>query len=141
MEYNPKATKKYENMLLKDLSPIKLKLFSVIFMLNHINALINHAKIYMTLLAPKKLLEVLFQLLSTLPRFLFTALFGHFKTFSFYLFAYLLPISFCLLLLPYKLQRTAFHRLNWKQDRLTNSISPHPIRPLPYPRFLTISAA
>ena len=91
-------------MLLKDLSPIKLKLLSVIFMSNHINTLIDHEKEHMTLLAPKKkILEVLFQLLSALPIFLFTALFGHFKTVSFYLFAYLPSFSFCLLLFPYKL--------------------------------------
>ena len=49
-----KIRKQLKNMLLKDLSPIKLKLLSVIFMSNHINTLIDHEKEYMTLLAPKK---------------------------------------------------------------------------------------
>ena len=49
-----KIRKQLKNMLLKDLSPIKLKLLSVIFMSNHINTLINHEKEHMTLLAPKK---------------------------------------------------------------------------------------
>ena len=49
-----KIRKQLKNMLLKDLSPIKLKLLSVIFMSNHINTLIDHEKEHMTLLAPKK---------------------------------------------------------------------------------------
>ena len=55
--------------------PIKLKQFLVTFIVNHINNFIDHAKIYMTLLVLKNLLEQLSQLLSTLIRFQFTALF------------------------------------------------------------------
>ena len=53
----------------------------------------------------------------------------------FFLFLYFLQ------LLPYELWRAAFHPLSRKQDRLINSISRLPIRSLPYPQFLTISAA
>ena len=43
-------------MLLEDLSPNKLKQLPVIFILNHINSfLIDHVKIYKTLLVPKSI--------------------------------------------------------------------------------------
>ena len=44
VEQNPKTTKRY--MLLKDLSPIKLKQL-LIFILNHINSPLFRQKIYM----------------------------------------------------------------------------------------------
>ena len=61
-------------MLLKNLSPIKLKQLSLIFISNQINNLFGHEKIYMTLIV-HKYLETLFQLLITLARILITALF------------------------------------------------------------------
>ena len=61
-------------MLLKNLSPIKLKQLSLIFISNQINNLFGQEKIYMTLIV-HKYLETLFQLLITLARILITALF------------------------------------------------------------------
>ena len=40
-----KIQKQLKNMLLKDLSPIKSKQLSLIFILNHINNSFDHAKI------------------------------------------------------------------------------------------------
>ena len=48
-----KIKKQLKNTLLKDLSPIKLKQLSVIFILNYINNFIDPTKTYMTLLVPK----------------------------------------------------------------------------------------
>ena len=48
-----KIQKQLKNTLLKDLSPLRLKHLSEIFILNHFKNLIDHAKIYMTLLVPK----------------------------------------------------------------------------------------
>ena len=42
-------------MLLKDLSPIKLKQLSLIFILNHINNSYDHVKVYMPVLVNKHL--------------------------------------------------------------------------------------
>ena len=56
--------------LLKLHPPIKLKQFSLIFFLNHINNSFDHAKMYMTSLVHKHL-EELFQLLTTPAGFLF----------------------------------------------------------------------
>ena len=50
MEKNPK---KLKDMLLKDLSPSKLKQLSVIFILSHINNSMVMQKLYMTLLVHK----------------------------------------------------------------------------------------
>ena len=50
-----KNKKQLKNMLLLDLSPNKFKQLSVIFILNHVNNLIDLAKIYMTLLVPKNI--------------------------------------------------------------------------------------
>ena len=47
MEQNPKTTKEYV--------PIKLKQLSVIFILNHINNSFHHTKIGMTLLVHTKI--------------------------------------------------------------------------------------
>ena len=69
-----KIQKQLKDMLLKDLSPIKLKQLSVIFILNHINNSLIMQKLNMTLLVDKHL-EELFQLLIARARFLFTALF------------------------------------------------------------------
>ena len=54
---------------LKIYPPIKLKQLSVIFILNYNNNFIDPTEIYITVLVPQ-----IFQILSTLVRFLFTAL-------------------------------------------------------------------
>ena len=72
MEQNPKATK---DMLLRDLSPLKLKQLSVIFISDHIKSSLTMLKLYMIYdLIIDKNLEGLFQLLVTCVIFLFTAL-------------------------------------------------------------------
>ena len=48
-----KIQKQLKDMLLKDLSPIKLKQLSVIFILSHINNSVVMQKLYMTLLVHK----------------------------------------------------------------------------------------
>ena len=48
-----KIQKQLKDMLLKDLSPIKLKQLSVIFILSHINNSMVMQKLYMTLLVHK----------------------------------------------------------------------------------------
>ena len=45
----------YKTRYLKIYPPTKLQQLSVIVILNHINNLIDHAKIYMNLLAPKNI--------------------------------------------------------------------------------------
>ena len=72
MEQNPKTIK---DMLLKDLSPQKLKQLSVIFISDHIKSSLTMLKLYMIYdLIIDKNLEGLFQLLVTCVIFLFTAL-------------------------------------------------------------------
>ena len=50
MEKNSKTTKKYTERSI----PNKITPLSVIVIVNYINNLIHHAKIYLTLLVPKK---------------------------------------------------------------------------------------
>ena len=55
VESQNKSKNNLKNTLLTDLSQIKLKQLSVVFILNHINNLIDPAKIYLTLIVPKNI--------------------------------------------------------------------------------------